>query len=37
MIPASTSPVPALASHAGAGGAKPTRPSGEATIVSGPL
>src|SRR5206468_7740513 len=29
VIPASTSPVPAVASHAGAGGAKPRRPSGE--------
>ena len=37
IIPASTSPVPALASQAGEGGAKPTRPSGEATSVSGPL
>src|SRR5688572_2621477 len=37
MIPARTSPVPAVASHAGAGGAKPSRPSGEATSVSGPL
>ena len=37
MIPASTSPVPALASQAGAGGAKPSRPSGAATSVSGPL
>ncbi len=37
ISPASTSPVPAVASHAGAGGAKPIRPSGEATIVSGPL
>src|SRR4249919_423093 len=37
MIPASTSPVPAVASQAGAGGAKPSLPSGEATSVSGPL
>ena len=37
IIPASTSPVPALASQAGAGGAKPSRPSGDATNVSGPL
>src|SRR6185503_14061483 len=37
VSPASTSPVPALASHAGAGGRKPRRPSGEATSVSAPL
>ena len=37
VIPASTSPVPAVASQGGAGGAKPRRPSGEATSVSGPL
>ena len=30
ITPASTSPVPALASHAGAGGAKPSRPAGDA-------
>ena len=30
-------PCPALASQAGAGGAKPSRPSGAATSVSGPL
>src|SRR5690348_8425900 len=37
ITPARTSPVPALASHAGAGGRKPSRPSAEATSVSGPL
>ena len=37
IMPESTSPVPALASQAGAGGAKPRRPSGDATSVSGPL
>ena len=36
-MPERTSPVPAVASHAGAGGAKPRRPSGAATSVSGPL
>src|SRR5688572_27575218 len=37
IIPASTSPDPALASQAGAGGEKPRRPSGAATSLSGPL
>src|SRR5438270_7591701 len=37
ISPASTSPVPALASHGCAAGAKPRRPSGAATSVSGPL
>jgi hypothetical protein len=37
IIPDKTSPVPALASHEGAGGANPVRPSGAATTVSGPL
>src|SRR5438105_4541973 len=37
VIPASTSPVPALASHGCARGAKPSLPSGAATSVSGPL
>ena len=37
IMPASTSPVPALASPAGAGGAMPARPSGAATTVSAPL
>ena len=36
-IPASTSPLPALASQAGAGGAIAARPSGAATTVSGAL
>ena len=37
MMPARTSPVPALASQAGAGGAIAARPSGAATTVSAPL
>src|SRR6187551_420897 len=36
-MPASTSPVPAVANHAGAGGANANRPSGADTSVSGPL
>src|SRR4029450_1066697 len=37
IMPARTSPVPALANQPGAGGANPRRPSGPATSVSGPL
>src|SRR6185437_13617801 len=37
IIPERTSPVPALASHPGAGGRNPRRPSGDATSVSAPL
>ena len=37
IIPASTSPAPAVASQGGALAAMVARPSGEATTVSGPL